>query len=194
MTDHREAALDYLRRALGAAAPAALVEIGRLKQSPLEGEGAITAFAFSAAVGGGTVEQYVVVAGDTEPNYYPVWNLSPDEYLRLHLGTRFMLVLQIAQLPHDPEAAALADMRGQLAGVVPGQPVEDLAAAATFGLDRQRHVVARARIGPEPVYLLGGDLPLGIYRQVELPPHVVYRLHLGTVLCMEPDPVDEPGA
>lgn len=191
MSDHRESALDYLRQVLGDATPSSLVEIGRLKQSPLEGEGALTAFAFSAAVGGDETRQYVVVAGETEPNYYPAWNLSPDEYLRLHLGTRFMLVMQIAQVPHEDTFAALQDMRGQLGGAVPGQPIEPLSAAAAFALDDQRHLVARCRIGAEPVYLLGGDLPLGIYRQVDLPPHVIYRLHLGTILCMESDPVDE---
>ena len=42
-----------------------------------------------------------------------------------------------------------------------------------------------SRIGPETVYVFGGDLPLGIYRQIHLPPQVVYRVHLGNVLRLE---------
>jgi hypothetical protein len=37
---------------------------------------------------------------------------------------------------------------------------------------------------------MGADLPLGVYREMQLPPHVVYQWHLGNVIRME-RPLDE---
>ncbi len=184
---HEPLARDYLARELGDAAPDHLVFVARFETSPLEGDGSASVYSFAASLGGNPPEPFYAVAGETQPNYYPAWNLSPEEIYDVHLGTRFMLVVGVAQLPVDELPGSLeADLRAQLDRVAPGEPVTRIEPVAAFRADDQRHAVCRAKIAHEDVYLLTGDLPLGISRRVDLPPHVVYRLHLGRTLRMEP--------
>lgn len=182
----------WLREQLANAAPGELGEPALLERSPLEGEGAILAFPFRADLGGNGEKDYRVVVGCTEPNYYPAHGLTPEETLDLHLGTRFMLVLAVAQRPatndgYDPEldARSIADR------VMPDKPIEDLAVAASFEVGEQVHVVLRCRVAGQPVYIMGRDAPLGFCERSDLPPQVAYRLHLGRVLRREPRPSEE---
>jgi hypothetical protein len=185
---HEDQARLYLDAQLGVGGYSGLVEIGHFDESPLEGEGAVSLFAFEAAPGGGPVGTYHVVAGETEPNYYPSWGLSAEETYNLHIGTRFMLVLEVAQVA---EQDAPADLESQavstLMRVAPGEPIREFRVVRVFQVEDQRHAVARCRIGPEDVYLVLGDLPVGIHRRVDLAPQVVYRMHLGQVIRMEED-------
>jgi hypothetical protein len=188
---HEQMARDYLAEQFGADAPHELTTVASFAEKALESEGAITIFAFRAARGDNTLQDFYVVAGETEPNYYPAMDLPPDDIYSLHLGTRFMLVLEIQQLAVSELAPSFQeDLLQTLARVAPGEPVQDFRTLAAFGMDGQKHAVCRLRLGPEEIYVLGGDLPLGIYRRVDLPPHVIYRLHLGKVIRMEEEEVD----
>ncbi len=183
----RVGALDYLGAQLGPHAPAELGAASFFDASVLEGEGRVAVFPFEASPGGGERGAYYVVIGQTEPNYYPRWTLTAEEQFRVHLGTRFMLVVGIAQASaaetgaYDPRAD-VERMAGQAA---PGAAVEDVSVAAMFRAGEEMHAVCRCRIGGEDVYALTRDAPPGFYRRCELPPHVVYRLHLGTLLERE---------
>ena len=174
---------------LGDDAPTELTVLERFDENPLEAEGAVTVFSFDASIGGAASQSYLVVAGETIPNYYPAYDLSPEEVYSLHLGTRFMLVLEVGLLPLEelPEVMRV-EMGEDLGRVVPGEPVTELEIATAFAVEDQKHAVARCRIASELVYVLGGDLPLGIYRKIHLPPQVVYRLHLGNVIRLEGSP------
>ncbi len=181
----------YLESQLGAGAFRDPVEIALFDESPLEGEGPVSVLAFEAAVGGGPPDHYHVVVGRTVPNYYPAWGLSAEEVYNLHIGTRFMLVLEVtSSAPQDAPADLESRAAAELARIAPGEPIADFRAVAVFQVESQQHFVARCRIGPEDVYLILGDLPLGIYRRVDLAPQVVYRLHLGQVLRMEEEEVE----
>jgi hypothetical protein len=191
--DPREQALAYLREQLGPAAPATLEALGHFAESPLDGEGPVTLYRFVAAVGGAEPATYVVAAGETEPNYYPAYDLTPDEAYHLHLGTRFMLVVGVGQVPaSDVPPGEVERLSALVRGVVPDRTVSELTLVTAFRVEDGRHLVARAAIDGHEVYLLGGDLPLGLYERTALPPQVVYRMHLGQVLRMEPSE-DEPG-
>jgi len=183
----RTVALEYLSAQLGAYAPAEVGAATFFDASVLEGEGPVAIFPFEAAPGGGERGEYYVVVGQTEPNYYPRWTLTPEEQFRVHLGTRFMLVVGIGQAS-DAEAGTY-DPRGdveRMAGqAAPGAGVEDVSVAAMFRAGEELHAVCRCRIAGEDVYALTRDAPPGFYRRCELPPHVVYRLHLGTLLELE---------
>lgn len=182
---HEQMACDYLARELGADAPRSLRPVASFDEHPLETEGPVTIFSFTTSRSG-RPEEYRVVAGETEPNYYPAWNLSPEETYTLHLGTRFMLVLQVKQLPlADLPSTIEIDVTGPLARIAPGEPISGFRSVAAFSMEGQRHAVCRLRLAEEELYVLGGDLPLGIYRRIDLPPHVVYRMHLGSVIRME---------
>lgn len=186
---HQQLAHDYLVQALGPDAPTQLTVLGQFDENPLEGEGAVTVFSFEASIRGAELQAYHVVAGETPANYYPAYNLTPEEIYSLHLGTRFMLVLEVGLLPlGELPPGVEAEMIETLGRVAPREPVTDFELSAVFAVEDQKHAVARCRIGGEAVYVLGGDLPLGIYRQIYLPLQVVYRLHLGNVIRREESP------
>lgn len=185
----RSLALSYLSAQLGAHAPAELGAARLFDASVLEGEGRVAVFEFDASPGGGERGAYFVVVGETEPNYFPRWTLTAEEQFRVHLGTRFMLVVGIGQA-RDEEWAGyepLGDVERMAGQVAPGARVTEARAAAMFRAGEELHAVCRCRIGGEEVYALTRDAPPGFYRRCELPPHVVYRLHLGTLLERERD-------
>jgi hypothetical protein len=187
---HEQHALAYLREQLGSDAPTVLKFAARFDQTALEREGPMSVFAFDASVGGNPSQACYVVSGRTVPNYYPAYGLPPEEIYHVHLGTRFMLVVGVGQLPLTELPASLEqEFTDQIARIAPGEPLREFRPVTAFQFSEegqtQRHAVCRLRIAEEEVYLIGGDLPLGIYRTVELPPHIVYRLHLGNVIQQE---------
>jgi hypothetical protein len=181
-------ALDYLRAELQHEAPTRLEPVARFDEAPLQDEGRITVFRFTARLAGPEEEPYYVLAGQTVANYYPDWGLTPDQLYSVHIGTRFMLVVEVRQLAlEDLPTGIEAALGEELAGVLPGETIGDIGPVAAFRAEDQTHVVCATRIGDEDVYVMGGDLPIGIYRQVHLPPHVIYRWHLGEIIRMERD-------
>jgi hypothetical protein len=197
--EHETQALEFLRAKLGGDAPERISLAARFDDKPLEREGPMSVFTFTATIGGIDPQAYWVVAGRTEPNYYPNWGLSADEIYSVHLGTRFMLVVGVSRVePSEvPVEAAAERLRQVIAQVAPGEPVEFLSTedlpmprpipAACFRVENELHAVFRARIGPEVVYVLGLECPPGIYRDVHLLPHVIYRRHIGTLIRRERD-------
>ncbi len=233
MADPRQAererqALAYLRQELGDRAPAAITVVASFGERPLEDEGPMTLFAFDlppvggdcppyagsagnrgTPVDGGSTEaagaplRHYVVAGETQPNYFPAYGLDPDDAYSLHIGTRFMLEMQIgladpADEPPQAREAVYAAVRQVAAGVsaaggtaVPAVPgatdaaAEDVSLAALFRVQGALYGVYRLRVAGEPVYFLGADSPPGFYRLTHLPPQVVLRLHLGKLIRAE---------
>ncbi len=201
LDEWRDYALAYLAEQLRSAAPPALVNPVLFPRSPLEGEGPTVLFGFTADRSGRGEEPYHVFVGKTEPNYYPTFDLNAEEAFDLHLGTRFMLVMGVALLdessagqspaPRSQDAYnAAADARGIVDRVSPDAAIEDLTIAAMFDVDGEIHAVLRCRVAEEPVYIMGRDAPPGFSKRVDLPPQVVFRLHLGHVLRQEPKPAN----
>lgn len=191
----RSYALDFLRGHFREHAPAAVGPASLFARSPLEAEGAAVVFPFSSARGQRGEQPYYVVVGHTEPNYYPAHGLSAEEAYCLHLGTRFMLVMGVAQVPAVPAAESSAtdydpqrDARMIVDRVAPDRTLSDVAVAATFDVGGQMHAVLRCAIDGQPVYVFGRDAPNGFSSRVDLAPQVVFRIHLGRVLMAEPDP------
>jgi len=187
----RISALDYLAGQFGAAAPKVLAHAGLYPHSPLEGEGPVAIFRFNADRGGG-MESYYVVVGQTEPNYYPAYGLNADEAFSLHLGTRFMLVMGVAQVPKDTAEGydAAGDARAIVDRVAPDKPITNLRVAAAFDVEGQIHAVLHCELAGRPIYVMGRDAPPGLYERTDLSPHVVFRLHLGNLLRREASPDD----
>lgn len=185
----RDYALAYLSRHFGAHAPATLGAPKLFARSPLEGDGAALVFPFEAAPGGHERQSFYVVVGRTEPNYFPAWGLAPEEVYGVHVGTRFMLTLQVAQVkPEDaPPYDAVGDVRRLVAMVAPQVLVESVEIAALFHAASEWHAVCRADVGGESVYVFARDCPPGFSRRTDLAPHVAYRMHLGMMLQQEAD-------
>lgn len=181
-------AFDYLAQTLGARAPGVLTLKASYGGKPLEGEGRIALFAFEADLSAADSNLHWVAAGETTANYYPDWGLSADEMYSVHLGTRFMLVMGVSQLPPSamPEQAEIRIAVDELfTRIAPGESVEIIEPAALFGVEDERHLVLRLRIANEEVYALTMDCPAGIYRDTHLAPQVVYRRHLGHLIRRE---------
>ncbi|HKQ48188.1 MAG TPA: hypothetical protein VJZ71_08980 [Phycisphaerae bacterium] len=181
----REYALGYLRAQLREDAPGELGVARVFERSPLEGDGAVVVFEFRARRGAAESDQYYVVVGQTEPNYYPAYGLDADEAYSLHLGTRFMLVMGVAQCVAPEGIDVMAAARVVVDRVAPSAPIEGLTVAACFDVEGQHHVVLRGRVAGQDVYIMAGEAPAGFSRRVELPPQVAYRLHVGAVLRVE---------
>jgi hypothetical protein len=101
-----------------------------------------------------------------------------------------MLVLQIAQAAparlgeYDPNR----DARAILDRVAPDAKLENVEIAAAFDVDTHLHTVLSARINGQPTFILAAEAPHGFSQRCDLPPQVVYRVHLGMALLAEADP------
>ena len=183
---HEKAAVEFLAAQLKDYAPATIAHQATFEGSPLEGEGAMSVFRFRATVGGGEPADYWVVAGQTEPNYYPHWGLDAEQVYETHLGTRFMLVLGVAVVPLcDTPDDHVQRVAAFIASAAPGAAIENIEPAAIFRVQDGVYGVFRARVGGDDVYILGLDCPPGIYRDTNLPPHVVFRRHIGRLIRRE---------
>ncbi len=182
----RQQALDYLQRELRNDAPADVEFVAAFTGRPLEREGNMSLFRFTASLGGQAVERYWVVSGQTEPNYYPHWELSPDDVHALHLGTRFMLVMGISSLPLNELPSDLdKNIASFIGSIAPSATVTEIRPVVAFQVEQHRYAVARVFLAGEDVYVFGLDCPPGVDRDVHLPPHVVFRRHLGRAIRLE---------
>ncbi len=87
-----------------------------------------------------------------------------------------------------PRSPDLADqVRSFIGTVAPHEPVTDIEPAAAFSVEDEVYAVCRANIARESVYVMGLACPAGIYRDTHLPPHVVFRRHIGQLIRLESD-------
>lgn len=191
----RQQARDWLAERLGDRAPDALDPVVAFDERPLEGEGPAVIFAFrlaravddpERATSGPDVTQFVVV-GQTEPNLYADYGLSPDQLYSLHIGTRFMLVLGIGVAENVVEASELRTQLDRfLYDTNPHVSAENITLAGCFR-DAEGRVfsVHRVTLAGQDVYCVGGDLPPGFYELTDHPPQVALRLHLGQLIRTE---------
>lgn len=179
-SNHETAALDYLKEALAQDAPQSLALETSYSGRPLEREGDMSVFSFQASIGGQPEDRYWVVAGQTSANHYPHWGLTPEQVYELHLGTRFMLVMEVSSVPIGELPGDFPQQIEDFIGsVAPGEPVSDIEPAAAFLVADEVYAICRASVAGETVYVLGMKAPPGIYRDTHLLPHVVFRLHIG---------------
>lgn len=183
-------ALVYLRDQLASDAPAALGKGRLFPNSPLEGEGFTVIFPFQSQRGIPGDTNFYVAVGPAHNNYYPAYGLSMDEAYDLHLGTRFMLVMGIAQRgpAPDDDFEIQREARRVVERIAPQAVTDDLELAASFDVDGQFHAVLRCRMAGRLVYIFAGDAPIGFSEKTSLPPPVAYRMHLGHVLRHEANP------
>lgn len=196
----RETAREYLRTQLRDRAPNDLVFEARFEEKPLDGEGPAVVFSFDIqfagcnTAGGGPVstptrsERHYVVVGETEPNYFPGYGLDADDAYSIHVGTRFMLVMELGLAdPNDEPTAAREALRQALSTFAANAADAEEQLAGLFRSGGRFVAVYRLRLNGEQVYCLTGDFPTGFYRLTQFPPQVVLRLHLGKLIRAESD-------
>lgn len=193
----RGAACEYLRAQLQDRAPDSLALEARFEEQPLEGEGPAAVFSFdieSAGCEDGDVvpvsaavksERHYVVVGETEPNYFPGYGLDADDAYSMHVGTRFMLVMELGLAdPNDEPPAAREALRRALSTFATDA---DEQLAGLFHSAGRYVAVYRVSLKGEQVFCLTGDFPTGFYRLTQFPPQVALRLHLGKLIRAESD-------
>lgn len=181
------AALAYLHAQLGSRAPQVVQACATFDEAPLEGEGAVTVLAFDLKPEGpGANPRHYVVIGQTQPNYYPAYGLTPDEIYSLHIGTQFFLGVgvHVVEFAHEPP-----DARDGVAHFVetcnPGVPRGPIVLAGLFRGDGSFFAVYRLTVGDQEVYCFGADLPPAFSPLIDQPPQVALRLYLGRLLRAE---------
>lgn len=196
-------AVEYLSAQLGDRAPRFLSLEAEFDESPLEGEGATALFAFELETGEPCTRapaKHYVAAGMTTPNFFPAYGLSADDAYSFHLGTRFMLELELRLVDESLEPpGARQHLRALIAQRAAGAPLGDETLAALFKCDDAYYAIYRLRIGDDEFYAMGADCPAGFYRMTAHPPQAALRLHLGKLIRAEAraaqasGPADAPG-
>lgn len=187
-------AIAYLREHLAERTPDFLVLEGEFAESPLEGEGRTLLFSFDLppgpGVAAGACETYepkhFVAVGETTPNFFPAYGLSADDAYSFHVGTRFMLEMELQRVGPElepPDARQL--LRTVLANVAPGAELRREELAALFRCEDGYFAVYRLQLNEDDVYALGADCPPGFYKLTNYPPQMVLRLHLGKLIRSE---------
>lgn len=184
-------ARNYLQEQLRDRAPGSIHLKQVFEEGPLEGEGRVALFEFELAPPptgpcGAPDTQHYVFAGETEPNFYPSYGLSPEEAYSLHIGTRFILTVGIEKLDCSQEPPHFrAHMQQFVRGCNPTAAVANEECVLLFRCEDQQFAVWRLDINNTPVYFVGGDLPPGFYQMTEHPPQVALRLHIGGLIRAE---------
>lgn len=185
----------YLQEQLGDRAPAALRFEGQFDESPLDGEGLTSLFSFAldapaaaSGCGNGSAApgRHYVAVGQTEPNYFPGYELGPDDAYSFHVGTRFMLEMSLQRVDVSLEPPGARDeLRRFVERYASGARVEREELAALFRCDEGYFAVYRLALDGHDVYCLGADCPPGFYRMTQQPPQAALRLHLGKQIRAE---------
>lgn len=184
--------LEFLRAQLGDRAPQRVIFEHAFSEAPLEGEGpaAVVSFELAPEAAGpcpGEANDFYAVVGETQPNYYPSYGLTPDDVYSLHIGTRFMLEMGLQRTDNavaPPEA--LSAVRGFLIRHVPEDRIKEIEVELVMRGEDAVWVVYRVTIGEQRFFCPAGDCPTGCYEMTEHPPQVALRLHLGKIIRAEP--------
>ncbi|MFQ5806671.1 MAG: hypothetical protein ACE5I3_09495, partial [Phycisphaerae bacterium] len=130
--------------------------------------------------------KHYVAVGETEPNFFPAYGLSPDDAYSFHVGTRFALEmgLQMVDASLEPPGARPL-LRAAVRSYAAGAKLEKEELAALFRCEEGLFAVYRLTLDGQDVYCMGADCPPGFYRMTAQPPQVALRLHLGKLIRAE---------
>src|SRR5262249_38051518 len=151
-----KAAIGYLTEQLGPRAPEYLTLEAEFDEAPLEGEGRTLLLSFNLGPGAqtqggdcatGHEPKHYVAAGETMPNYFPAFDLSPDDAYSFHVGTRFMLEMQLQRVDGSLEPPGARERIHQLVReFAPTAEFEGEELAALFKCDADYFAVYRVRV------------------------------------------------
>ncbi len=189
--DSRQQAIEYLREQLGPRAPRDLHPAGVFNEQPLEGEAETALFSFDLDVGTEAcatpeARRHYVAVGQTTPNYFPSFGLAPDDAYSLHIGTRFMLEMEVQRVdPADEPPGARQYLEQVIRDHAPGAAASPPELAALFRFEEGFFAVYRVDVEGRSYYAMGADCPPGFYELTQHPPQTALRLHLGKLIRAE---------
>lgn len=186
LRERERQALEYVSRQLGDRAPKHVRLEGEFDEQPLEGEGRTLLFSFelpaAASIAARCTPQtrHYVAVGETEPNYFPAYELMVDDAYSFHIGTRFMLVMGVQLVDPTLAPPGLREtMRRFVQHYARGATIRHEELAALFRSAEAYFAVYRLTLNDDDVYCMVGDCPPGFRRLAHYPPQVALRLHLG---------------
>ncbi len=191
---YEQLARRYLAAQLGPRAPQNVALLATFDERPLEDEGSVALFAFDlppdpavrAALAGAWNPRHYVVVGETEPTYFPAYDLGPDDAYSFHVGTRFILQVGVSVADPDQEPEGSRErMRSFVAACNPGVSIDHESLAGLFRCADRFFAAYRICLRGQDVYCMGADCPPGFYQLTAHPPQVALTLHLGQLIRAE---------
>ena len=189
-------ARQYLTAQLGPRAPKHLRLELELAESPLETEGPALIFSFELGEPGECApasRRHYVCAGQTEPNYFPAYGLEPDDAYSVHVGTRFLLEMEVQKVEEGLEPPGARQRLDEfVANYARGAARTATSLAGLFRCGDEYFAVYRVGLNGADYYCMGADCPPGFYALVDHPPQAALRLHLGKLIRAEARRSDAP--
>src|SRR5262249_47431415 len=130
--------------------------------------------------------RHFVAVGETTPNYFPSYGFTADDAYSFHVGTRFMLEMEMQRVDEsfEPPGARSATTR-VIHQLAPSATIERLELAALFKCDADYQAFNRRALDGRALYVAGAVCPQGFYPMTDYPPQTMLRLHLGKLIRTE---------
>ena len=143
--------------------------------------GIIHAALYSFTVEG---ERYYVFAGDTIPMIYPQMDLTTEELWAVQLGTEYFLEQHVTE-DTDRKSPVFLTYLKMVSTVFQEQlyisKPDAIKIQKVYQLHEQKHVVGQAQFNGKVYSWIVGDITHFVYKK-DLPPQVIWALHMGRIL------------
>ena len=129
-------------------------------------------------------DRLFVIVGNVMPMIYPDYDLSADEMWAVHMGMEYFIKMGVAEDTNRKSPIFLAYLK-MVSTVFQTQlyifKPDTVKIEKVYQLNEQRHVVGSATFEGKNYSWIVGDIPHFVYKK-ELPPHIVWALHMGRIL------------
>jgi hypothetical protein len=182
MQEHVQKALDFLKKEFHPDLDYNLKLESTFNRHPLKGD--LNTSLFSFDVHAENLEHFYIFAGDTACMIYPEWNLTPDELWAVHLGLEYFIEQGVTEDTERKPHLLLTYLK-MVATVFQEQlyilKPESIKVDKVYKFNEQRHVVGHAEFNGKIYSWIVGDITHFVYKK-DLPPHVIWALHMGRIL------------
>lgn len=132
----------------------------------------------------GKEEKFYVFAGSSVPMIYPSYDLTTDELWAVHIGLEYFIKMGVTEETERNFTRLLTYVKmvstvfqEQLYITLNSTPkVEKI-----YVLQDQKHVIGKATFDEKVYSWIVGDIPHFVYKK-DLPPQIIWALHMGRIL------------
>ena len=129
-------------------------------------------------------DRLFIIVGSALPMIYPDYDLSADDLWATHIGMEYFIKMGVVEDPDRRSPKFLAYLK-MVSTVFQEQlyiyKPDTVKIEKVYMLNDQRHVVGIATFEDKKYTWIVGDIPHFIYKK-ELPPQIVWCLHMGRIL------------
>lgn len=182
MQDHIQEAVNFLKKEFHPDLDYQLKLESTFQRHPLKGEIQTSLFSFN--VDTGEPQHFYIFTGDTAPMIYPEWDLTQDELWAVHLGTEYFIEQGVTEDSERKPHMLLTYLK-MVATLFQEQlyimKTDSVKIEKVYKFNDQRHVVGHAEFNEKKYSWIVGDITHFVYKK-DLPPHVIWALHMGRIL------------